>query len=110
VIEEEFRAAKVTRPGIMIGGWALPPAMVYGTQEQQERWIPPTLRGEISWCQLFSEPGAGSDLANLSTRATRTDGGYLISGQKVWTSMAQFADWGILLARTDPDAPKHNGI
>ncbi len=69
VIDEEFRAAKVARPGIMIGSWALPPVIMYGTQEQQERWIPPTLRGEITWCQLFSEPGAGSDLASLSTRA-----------------------------------------
>ena len=110
VIEEEFRAAKVARPGIMIGGWALPPVILYGSAEQQERWIPATLRGEISWCQLFSEPGAGSDLAALTTRATRVDGGWLINGQKVWTSMAQFADWGILLARTNPEAAKHDGI
>jgi alkylation response protein AidB-like acyl-CoA dehydrogenase len=110
VIDEEFRAAKVQRPGIMIGSWALPPVILYGTEEQQERWIPPTLRGEISWCQLFSEPGAGSDLASLSTRATRVEGGWLVSGQKVWTSMAHFADWGILLARTNPDAEKHDGI
>jgi alkylation response protein AidB-like acyl-CoA dehydrogenase len=110
VIEEEFRAAKVARPGIMIGGWALPPVIMYGTPEQQERWIPPTLRGEISWCQLFSEPGAGSDLASLTTRATRVEGGWLVNGQKVWTSMARHADWGILLARTNPDAPKHDGI
>ena len=110
VINEEFRAARVTRPGIMVGAWALPPVIVYGTRPQQERWIPPTLRGEITWCQLFSEPGAGSDLASLSTRATRVEGGWLVSGQKVWTSMAQYADWGILLARTDPDAAKHDGI
>jgi alkylation response protein AidB-like acyl-CoA dehydrogenase len=110
VIEEEFRAARVVRPGIMIGSWALPPVIMYGTREQQERWIPPTLRGEISWCQLFSEPGAGSDLASLSTRATRIEGGWLVNGQKVWTSMAKYADWGILLARTDPDAEKHDGI
>ena len=110
VIEEEFRAAKVTRPGIMIGSWALPSVILYGTREQQERWIPPTLHGEISWCQLFSEPGAGSDLASLSTRATKVEGGWLVTGQKVWTSMAQSADWGILLARTDPDAAKHDGI
>ncbi|HEU5300948.1 MAG TPA: acyl-CoA dehydrogenase [Acidimicrobiia bacterium] len=110
VIEEEFRAAKVARPGIMVGGWALPPVIMYGTREQQERWIPPTLRGEISWCQLFSEPGAGSDLASLSTRATRVEGGWMVNGQKVWTSMAQMADWGILLARTNPDAEKHDGI
>ncbi|GIU87494.1 MAG: putative acyl-CoA dehydrogenase FadE [Acidimicrobiia bacterium] len=110
VIEEEFRAAKVTRPSIMVGAWALPNLIVYGTPAQQQRWIMPTLRGEITWCQLFSEPGAGSDLAALSTRATRVEGGWLLDGQKVWTSMAQQADWGICLARTDPEAPKHEGI
>ncbi len=110
VIDEEFRAAWVPRPGIMIGSWALPPVIVYGTPEQQERWIPPTLRGEITWCQLFSEPGAGSDLAGLTTRASKVDGGWLVTGQKVWTSMARQANWGILLARSDPDARKHDGI
>jgi alkylation response protein AidB-like acyl-CoA dehydrogenase len=110
VIEEEFRAAKVRRPGIAVGAWALPTLIVYGTEAQQQRWIAPTLRGELTWCQLFSEPGAGSDLASLATRATRTEGGWLLNGQKVWTSMAQQADWGICLARTDPDAPKHDGI
>jgi len=110
VIDEEFRKAKVPRPGIMVGSWALPPVILYGTAEQQERWIPPTLRGEITWCQLFSEPGAGSDLASLNTRATRVEGGWLVSGQKVWTSMAHSADWGILLARTNPEVAKHDGI
>jgi 3-oxochol-4-en-24-oyl-CoA dehydrogenase len=110
VIDEEFRRARVPRPGIMIGSWALPSVIVYGTRQQQERWIPPTLRGEMTWCQLFSEPGAGSDLASLTTRATKAEGGWLVTGQKVWTSMAQTADWGILLARTDPDLPKHDGI
>ncbi|MCZ7525544.1 MAG: acyl-CoA dehydrogenase [Acidimicrobiia bacterium] len=110
VIAEELRTARIRVPSILIGGWALPPVMVFGTQEQQERWIWPTLRGEISWCQLFSEPGAGSDLASLSTRATRVDGGFLLNGQKVWTSMAHTTDWGICLVRTDPEAPKHQGI
>jgi alkylation response protein AidB-like acyl-CoA dehydrogenase len=110
VIEQEFRAAKVRRPSIVIGAWALPPLIMYGTEAQQQRWIPPTFTGEITWCQLFSEPGAGSDLAALSTRATRVEGGWLLTGQKVWTSMAREADWGILLARTDPDRPKHDGI
>jgi alkylation response protein AidB-like acyl-CoA dehydrogenase len=110
VIDEEFRRAKVARPGIMVGSWALPPVIMYGTREQQERWIPPTLYGDITWCQLFSEPGAGSDLASLTTRATRVEGGWIVNGQKVWTSMAHYADWGILLARTNPDAAKHDGI
>ena len=110
VIEEEFRAAKVVRPNIGVGAWALPNLIVHGTTPQQDRWIMPTLRGEIGWCQLFSEPGAGSDLAALSTRATRVEGGWLLNGQKVWTSMAKEADWGICLARTDPDAAKHDGI
>src|SRR4029077_617732 len=86
VIEEEFRAAKVPRANIGVGAWALPTLIVYGTPEQQERWIGPTLRGELSWCQLFSEPGAGSDLAALSMRATRVEGGWVLNGQKVWTS------------------------
>jgi alkylation response protein AidB-like acyl-CoA dehydrogenase len=110
VIDDEFKKAGMARPNIAVGGWALPPLMVYGTEEQQQRWIPPTLRGEIHWCQLFSEPGAGSDLASLTTNAERIEGGWLVSGQKVWTSMAKEADWGILLARTDPEAPKHEGI
>jgi alkylation response protein AidB-like acyl-CoA dehydrogenase len=110
VIEEEFRAAKMTKPNIGVGGWALPNLIVHGTVAQRERWIMPTLRGEIGWCQLFSEPGAGSDLASLSTRATRVEGGWLLNGQKVWTSMAKEADWGICLARTDPEAAKHDGI
>jgi alkylation response protein AidB-like acyl-CoA dehydrogenase len=94
----------------MVGAWALPNLIVYGTPEQQARWITPTLRGEMIWCQLFSEPGAGSDLAGLTTRARRVDGGWIVNGQKVWTSMAKEAGWGILLARTDPDRPKHDGI
>jgi len=110
VIDEEFRKGRVRRANLSVGAWALPPLMVYGTAEQQERWIPATLRGDIAWCQLFSEPGAGSDLASLTTSAVRDDGGWIVNGQKVWTSMAKDADWGILLARTNPDAPKHDGI
>jgi alkylation response protein AidB-like acyl-CoA dehydrogenase len=110
VIEQELRTAKIPRPNIGVGAWALPNLIVHGTQEQRERWIMPTLRGEVGWCQLFSEPGAGSDLASLSTRATRVEGGWLLNGQKVWTSMAKEADWGICLARTDPQAAKHDGI
>ncbi len=110
VVDEEFRAARVRRPHLAVGAWALPTIIVHGDATQQERFIPPTLRGELTWCQMFSEPGAGSDLASLTTKAVRTDGGWLLTGQKVWTSLAHFADWGICLARTDPAAPKHDGI
>jgi 3-oxochol-4-en-24-oyl-CoA dehydrogenase len=110
VIDEEFHAAHVHRPNLAVGAWALPTIIAHGTVEQQERWVGPTLLGEFTWCQLFSEPGAGSDLAALSTRATRDQGGWVINGQKVWTSIAMHADWGICLARSDPDAPKHEGI
>ncbi|MBV8930754.1 MAG: acyl-CoA dehydrogenase [Mycobacteriaceae bacterium] len=110
VIDEELAAAGVHRPDLSIGWWATPPILERGTPEQIERFIPPTLRGEIHWCQLFSEPGAGSDLASLRTKAVRTEGGWVINGQKVWTSAARKADWGICLARSDPQAPKHKGI
>jgi len=110
VIDEELASAGVARPNLAVGAWALPTIIAHGTPEQQERWVGPTLRGELVWCQLFSEPGAGSDLASLATRATRHDGGWVLEGQKVWTSMATRADWGICLARTDPEAPKHEGI
>jgi alkylation response protein AidB-like acyl-CoA dehydrogenase len=93
-----------------VGAWALPTIVAHGTIEQQQRWVGPTLEGQIAWCQLFSEPGAGSDLAALSTRAERVEGGFVLNGQKVWTSSALKADWGICLARTDPDASKHAGI
>jgi len=110
VIDEEMAAAGVLRPHIAIGAWALPTIIAHGTPEQQERWVRPTLLGQLAWCQLFSEPGAGSDLAALSTKAEKTEGGYVLNGQKVWTSLAQNADFGICLARTDPDAVKHAGI
>lgn len=110
VIQQEFRAAGIPRVDLLIGAWVAPTLVQYGTPEQKQRFLPPTLRGEITWCQLFSEPGAGSDLASLSTRAERVDGGWRLTGQKVWTSLAHVADWAICLARTDPDAPKHDGI
>ena len=110
VIDEELAAAAVVRPHLAVGAWALPTLIAHGTEAQQERWVRPTLLGRLSWCQLFSEPGAGSDLASLSTRAERVEGGWVLNGQKVWTSLAQTADFGICLARSDPDAPKHAGI
>ena len=110
VIDEELANAGIRRPDLVIGAWAVPTILKHGTAEQQERFVPPTLRGELDWCQLFSEPGAGSDLAALRTKAVRVAGGWQLSGQKVWTSRAVEADWGICLARTDLTAPKHDGI
>jgi len=93
------------------GVWLAGPAlMMHGTKEQQDRWLSPMRTADVHWCQLFSEPGAGSDLASLQTRAVRDGDEYIINGQKIWTSGAQDADWGIMLARTDPEAPKHRGI
>ncbi|MGW4210734.1 acyl-CoA dehydrogenase family protein [Lentzea sp. NPDC004789] len=110
VIDDEFARAGVRRPDLVIGGWAGPTILRHGTPEQQERFVRPTLRGELTWCQLFSEPEAGSDLASLRTKAVRVDGGWRLTGQKVWTSLAHEADWAICLARTDSSVPKHKGI
>jgi len=111
VIDDELRRAGVRRPINPIGiGWAGPTLLHAGTPAQQERWILPMLSGEEFWCQLFSEPGAGSDLASLSTRAVPDGDEWVVSGQKVWTTFAHMARFGILLARTDPAAPKHRGI
>jgi hypothetical protein len=110
LIDDELRRAGVSRPDLVIGAWAVPTILQHGTREQQERFAMPTLHGEITWCQLFSEPEAGSDLAGLRTRAERVDGGWLLTGQKVWTSLAREAQWAICLARTDPDVARHRGI
>jgi 3-oxochol-4-en-24-oyl-CoA dehydrogenase len=110
VIDQEMRAAGVRPPVLAIGAWVVPALIKYGTAEQQERFLPPTLRGDILWCQLFSEPGAGSDLAGLTTRAVRADGGWKLTGQKIWTSLAKQATWAICIARTNPDEPRHDGI
>ena len=110
IIAQEFSAGRVRRPQVGIAAWIFPSIVAFGTEEQKQRFLPPTFRGEMIWCQLFSEPGAGSDLAGLSTKATKVDGGWRITGQKIWTTAAQFSQWGALLARTEPSAPKHNGI
>lgn len=110
IIAQEFTAGRVKRPQIAIATWIVPSIVAFGTDNQKQRLLPPTFRGDIFWCQLFSEPGAGSDLASLATKATRVDGGWRITGQKIWTTGAQYSQWGALLARTDPSAPKHNGI
>jgi len=110
IIAQEFTAGRVRRPQVGIAAWIIPSIVAFGTEEQKQRFLPPTFRGEMIWCQLFSEPGAGSDLAGLTTKATRADGGWRITGQKIWTTAAQYSQWGALLARTDPSAPKHNGI
>ncbi len=115
-IEAAIFAEEQARFDVSTGAFAVaigmvgPTLIAHGTPEQQERFLGPMLRGEHVWCQLFSEPGAGSDLAALATRAERRGDRWVINGQKVWTSLGQFADWAILLARTDPDAPKHAGI
>ena len=111
LVDEELAAAGVKRPGNMIGiGWAGPTIIHGGTDAQRERYLFPLLAGEEIWCQLFSEPGSGSDLASLTTRAVRDGDEWVVTGQKIWTSMAQFSKFGILIARTDPEAPKHEGI
>ena len=109
LIQQELRAARVRPPYLAIGAWVVPSLASYGSQEQQQRFLPGTLRGEIVWCQLFSEPGSGSDLASLQMRAVRADGGWKLTGQKTWTSLARQAAWAICLARTD-SASKHEGI
>ena len=113
VVQEELARARapelVGRIGINLVG---PTLLAHATDEQRSRWLPSILRADELWCQLFSEPGAGSDLAGVATRAVRADGGWVVDGQKVWTSYAQFADWGLCLARTTPldQVPKHKGI
>ncbi len=108
VIEEEFSG--VERPDMGITGWVTLTISGAGTDDQRERWVEPVLRGEVMWCQLFSEPGAGSDAAAVRTSARKVDGGWRVTGQKVWTSLAHLCQWGLATVRTDPDAPKHAGV
>lgn len=108
VIEEEFK--DVARPDMGITGWVTLTIAQAGNDDQRERWVEPVLRGQVMWCQLFSEPGAGSDAAAVRTSAKRVDGGWRITGQKVWTSLAHECQWGLATVRTDPDAPKHAGV
>ena len=110
IIDDELSKAKVRRPANPIGiGWAGPTLMYAGTEEQKKRYLPPMLSGEEFWCQLFSEPGSGSDLASLGTRAVRDGDEFVVNGQKIWTSGAQHSAFGILLARTDPDVAEAQG-
>ncbi len=110
VVEQEFAAARIQRPQYGITGWVILTLIQHATAEQVSRWVRPALTQEVIWCQLFSEPDAGSDAAGITTRGTRVDGGWLVNGQKVWTSGAHVAGYGLATIRTDPDAPKHNGI
>lgn len=111
IIQEEFTKANVNS-GLSGQGIAMlvPTLLERGTEEQKKKFIEPTITGEIYWCQGYSEPGSGSDLASLRTNAYVEDGHFVINGQKIWTSSAHFADWCFILVRTEPDAPKHEGI
>ena len=110
VIEEEFNRAGFKRPSYQITGWVILTLTQHSTDDQLERWIMPALNQELIWCQLFSEPDAGSDAAGVKTKATRVDGGWLVTGQKVWTTGAHLAAFGLITVRTNPDLPKHQGI
>ncbi|WP_043627024.1 acyl-CoA dehydrogenase [Nonomuraea candida] len=110
LIAQELKAARVRLPAMIIGAWVVPSIAAYGTPEQQQRFLPKTLSGEMIWCQLFSEPGAGSDLASLQMKAEKVEGGWKLNGQKIWTSVAHVAEWGICIARNSSEGSKHEGI
>jgi alkylation response protein AidB-like acyl-CoA dehydrogenase len=111
IMNEEF--AEAGAPG-GVGGFGVmmigPTLIAHGSEEHKQRFLPSIVKGEVMWCQGYSEPGAGSDVASLTTRAVRDGDDYVVNGQKIWTTGAQFADWMYMLVRTDPDAPKHRGI
>ena len=112
-IDTHLEAATAPRPSILqiLGlGMGAPVLVAHGSEEQKQRFLRPIFTGEEIWCQLFSEPGAGSDLAGLAARAGRDGDEWIINGQKVWTSYAHLAKWGMLVVRTDPDLPKHQGL
>jgi alkylation response protein AidB-like acyl-CoA dehydrogenase len=110
VIEQEFGVAGIVRPQYGITAWNILTIIQYGNQDQLDRWVRPALDQKVIWCQLFSEPDAGSDAAGIKTKATRVDGGWLVNGQKVWTSGAHYSGMGFATVRTNPEAPKHKGI
>ncbi|WP_040796965.1 acyl-CoA dehydrogenase [Nocardia higoensis] len=110
ILQDEFDKHGIAQPSMGIGQWVVPIVLQRGTPEQLARLAAPALRGEEIWCQLFSEPEAGSDVASLSLRATRADGGWRLNGQKIWTTLAHRSHWGLLLARTDPEAERHRGL
>ncbi len=110
IFNSELAEARAPRPFGIAVGFAGPTLIVHGTEEQKQKYLPEILSGEVVWCQGYSEPGAGSDLASIQTRAVKDGDDYVVNGQKIWTSGAQYSKWMILLARTDPDAPKHRGI
>ena len=110
VIEEEFAEHRVKAPNLGITGWVALTIAQHGTPEQARRWVADALHGRTIWCQLFSEPGAGSAAAAISTRGVRDEGGWRVSGAKVWTSAAQWSQWGFATVRTDSSGSKHSGV
>jgi len=110
VIEQEFNSAGISKPAYGITGWVILTLIQHGTEDQVSRWVPSALSQDVIWCQLFSEPDAGSDAAGIKTRGTRVEGGWLVNGQKVWTSGAHVSGMGFATVRTNPDVPKHEGI
>lgn len=111
IFDQEESDFNVPRDALIVGlGWCGPAVLILGNQDQRARFLPPLLAGEEVWCQLFSEPGAGSDLAGLTTRAIGDGDEWVLDGQKVWTTFAHLSDWGLCIARTDPDSPKHRGL